>query len=163
LQPLSVPALPRGLSNARKSTQDWWNAWFTSGRASLLDAAGMVVLERLCRLVDDAERTTDPSLRLRLLTEIRRQERHLGIGQLPEPEQQDLGARERERATRGQELREYHVAQRAACAAIGISVDAYETAILEDPFPADAERVRVFLLQQGWEFRKRCDRSESYA
>ena len=71
---MPVPPMPPKHGPWRASSRRAWAAWFTSGRASLLDDAGRTALERLMRLVDDADREGWPR---EMAREVRLQEAHL--------------------------------------------------------------------------------------
>src|SRR5438094_3737175 len=73
-KPMPVPPMPPKHGPWRASSRRAWAAWFTSGRASLLDDAGRTALERLMRLVDDADREGWPR---EMAREVRLQETHL--------------------------------------------------------------------------------------
>jgi hypothetical protein len=119
--PLDVPPMPHGLGKARKSTKEWWEAWFTSGRASLLDDAGLAQLSRVAGMLDEAERAESPSLRLRLRTEVRRQETALSRDVTKSAPAVDADATER-RAEHRREMEAGRLQRVADADRLGISI-----------------------------------------
>ena len=72
--PVTAPRLPGKTGGWSPGASRRWKSWWSSGRAAALDEAGVEALIALIRLVDDMERAESPSLRLRLASEVRRQE-----------------------------------------------------------------------------------------
>jgi hypothetical protein len=58
--PLPVPSMPARKGRWRAATERAWASWFESGRASLLDEAGLAGLGRLMILIDRAESSEWP-------------------------------------------------------------------------------------------------------
>ena len=99
---MPVPPMPPRHGRWRASTQKAWTAWFTSGRASLLDDAGRTALERLMRLVDDADREGWPR---EMAREVRLQEAHLMAKVAPSAMPSARGSQPMEEHERSQQLR----------------------------------------------------------
>ncbi len=77
--------LPHGLSRARTATRRDWDALFTSGLWSRFTDSQRAAAERWIRLVDELNRETSPSMRLKLAKEVRLQARALAIDERLEP------------------------------------------------------------------------------
>jgi hypothetical protein len=64
--PQKPPKLPRKSPPWSRAARRRWDAWWTSGRAGMLDAAGVEALIALVGICDAAELATSDSMRLKL-------------------------------------------------------------------------------------------------
>jgi hypothetical protein len=149
---MAAPLMPSPPHGRRwlASTQRSWASWWESGRAGLLDVAGVEELKRLVRMHDDAERAGWPAdlhgqvriLETRLLTTIA--PKALSVAEIQKREvQAEILAEHRA------ERREVLAAERDACAEAGVELASYELSALMQPQPEWAERARTLIRRRG--------------
>jgi hypothetical protein len=127
LKPMPVPPMPSRHGKWRAATRKLWASWFTSGRASLLDDAGMVGLERLMRIADDADRRGWPQ---ELAREVRLTEARLVESATARGVPHDASDEDR-RAARREERAEATRRRRAAAEAVGLALDEWDVLVLD--------------------------------
>jgi hypothetical protein len=109
--PLAVPPMPPRKGRWRAATEHAWASWFESGRASLLDEAGIAALGRLMKLIDKAEVDDWP---LGLTREVRLQEAAILRQAQAEPASFKAPPTTDERTARREAFRGGHLLKRQA-------------------------------------------------
>lgn len=140
----------------RAASKRAWAAWWASPVSRNWTPGQAEAAARLLSLVDAADAEQDIDRRIRLQKEVRIGEAALGLGKPPSAKPQPEDALDRDEAEAQRDARriersEYKKAQRAACDEVGVTVDEFELAALDDHDAPWVERVNAILRDAGWD------------